>query len=75
MGKTNGIYHTASLKIYPDKLCRAIADAVSDAVGSFWNARDVCTEDSSTVDSWSKAILDNSNTLADMGMDRAGRGV
>ena len=74
LGQTNGVFHTASLKEYPWRLCAAIGAAVRDSIENLSphdTTYDLVNEERKT---WVAEIKRNQNTSALMGADRAGAG-
>ena len=75
LGKTEGVYNTASLKEYPPKLCRAIGDSVADFVGTLAGYGTSYTLHAPARETWVREIQKNQNFSAQMGADRAGAGL
>ena len=71
--KINGIYSTAELKAYPERLCMAMSSAVKDALQSFADGGPQFSLVDHRTESWIHHIQENANMVVTMGMDRAGQ--
>ena len=73
MRKSDGLYSTAALKAYPERLCKSFGLAIRESLKAFCNSNPSCTCVDDKMEAWIQAIQENSNLLAHMGMDRAGK--
>ena len=74
LGRTNGTYHTASLKEYPWRLCSAIGAAVRDSIETMDPHETSYELVNDERRAWVQEIQLHQNWDAMMGADRAGAG-
>ena len=74
LGKTEGVYHTSSLKEYPPRLCAAIGGAVKDFLHRLDQHGTHYVLESAERSEWVREVKANQNFSAQMGSDRAGHG-
>ena len=72
MKKVNGMYSTAELKAYPERLCKALSQAARDSLLAYKDHAPPCTLVDARTEEWIDNIVMNTNSVVSMGMDRAG---